>query len=114
MMVLGNIGSVQTQNVRANGNLKAKSSAAPQGCFKSIAKAMRYKPGIMKPELSPYLGNLKPPGWYAMEQEQYLREKLGDELFEKLERLVKRKKLKKVQRFKGSKVNPLTTLNPEP
>ncbi len=48
----------------------------------------------MNSELSPYLGNQRPPGWYAKEQEKYLREKLGDELFEKLGRLIKKRQKK--------------------
>ena len=34
----------------------------------------------------PYIGGPKPSGWIAEEQERYLREKLGDELYELLEK----------------------------
>ena len=39
-----------------------------------------------------YIGKDKPPNWYEKEQEAYLREQLGDDLFEWLEEIERERK----------------------
>ena len=45
-----------------------------------------------------YIGSDKPDGWYEKEQEVYLRQQLGDELFEYLDEIERERKERDTQR----------------
>ena len=45
-----------------------------------------------------YIGSDKPDGWYEKEQEVYLRQQLGDELFEYLDEIERERKERDTQK----------------